>query len=87
VLGAIGASGGPMFAANESKVHLYRSLKNGSRVVIPVDLNKVRSGQEPDPVVMANDVISVPYSNVKIGPYVIYNVVSRLGYGVAIPTP
>lgn len=87
VMGAIGATGGPMFAANESKVRLYRSLKDGSRVVIPIDLYKIKSGQEADPAVLANDVISVPYSDVKIGPYVIYNVVSRLGYGVAIPTP
>jgi len=87
VMGAIGASGGPMFAANEANVHLYRSLKDGRRLVIPVNLYKVRAGQEKDPAVLANDVISVPYSNVKIGPYVVYNVVSRLGYGVAIPTP
>jgi len=87
VLGAIGAAGGPMYAANQHDVHLYRSLKDGSRMAVEIDLDKVRRGEQEDPAVLANDVIAVPYSSVKIGPYVLYNILARVGYGVAIPGP
>jgi protein involved in polysaccharide export with SLBB domain len=88
VLGAIGAAGGPMFAANTSDVHLVRTRRDGSKLLLKIDLDKIKSGQESDMPVRGNDVIDVPYSSVKVGPYVFYQMLSKMAIGgPAVPTP
>jgi polysaccharide export outer membrane protein len=88
VLGAIGAAGGPMFAANKSDVHLIRTRRDGSKLVMKIDLDRVQKGEEADLPVRGNDVIDVPYSTVKVGPYVFYQMLSKMAVGgPAIPTP
>lgn len=88
VLGAIGAAGGPMFAANGSDVHLIRTRRDGSKLVLKIDLDKIKNGQEADFPVRGNDVIDVPYSAVKVGPYVFYQILSKMSVGgPAMPTP
>jgi protein involved in polysaccharide export with SLBB domain len=88
VLGAIGAAGGPMFAANRSEVHLVRTRRDGSKLVLRIDLDKIKNGQESDLPVRGNDVIDVPYSSVKVGPYVFYQILSKMSVGgPAIPAP
>jgi polysaccharide biosynthesis/export protein len=82
-LGAVGSAGGAMYAADPSNATLMRSDGNGNKVAIPIDLDKIASGAAPDIPVRANDVIDVPYSYTKIGPYVVYNVLTRM----AIPLP
>ena len=81
VLGAIGAAGGPMFAANRSDVHLIRTRRDGSKLVLEIDLDKVRDGQQADFPVRGNDVIDVPYSAAKVGPYVFYQILSKMSVG------
>jgi protein involved in polysaccharide export with SLBB domain len=81
VLGAIGAAGGPMFAANTKDITLIRSNKDGSKETIPINLEGISKGQASDLAVKANDVIDVPYSDVRIGPYVFYSILSRMGIG------
>jgi protein involved in polysaccharide export with SLBB domain len=81
VLGAIGAAGGPMYAADTESITLIRSNKNGSKETIPVNLDRVSKGLDPDLAVKANDVIDVPYSGLRIGPYIFYSVLSRMGVG------
>lgn len=86
VLGAIGAAGGPMYAADTSRIALIRSTKEGSKTTIPVNLDKISRGEEQDIPVKANDVIDVPYSDWRIGPYIFYSVIARMGLGApAIP--
>jgi protein involved in polysaccharide export with SLBB domain len=88
VLGAIGAAGGPMFAANSSDVHLVRTRRDGSKLVLRIDLDKIKNGQEADLPVRGNDVIDVPYSTVKVGPYVFYQILSKMSVGgPSIPAP
>lgn len=88
VLGAIGAAGGPMYAADGSDVHLIRTRRDGSKLVLKIDLEKIKNGQESDLPVRGNDVIDVPYSNLKVGPYVFYQVLSKMAIGApALPTP
>lgn len=88
VLGAIGAAGGPMYAANTSDVHLIRTLRNGSKLVLTMNLGKLKNGTETDPAVRGNDVIDVPYSDLKIGPYVFYSILTRMAIGApAVPAP
>jgi protein involved in polysaccharide export with SLBB domain len=81
VLGAIGAAGGPMYAANTRSIALIRTAKNGSKVTIPIDMEKITSGEAPDIPVQANDVIDVPYSGLRIGPYIFYSIMTRMGIG------
>jgi polysaccharide biosynthesis/export protein len=78
VLGAVGSAGGTMYAADASNATLIRSDGNGNKTSIPVDLTKIAKGSEPDIPVHANDVIDVPYSMAKIGPYVVYNILSKM---------
>ena len=84
VLGAVGSAGGVMYAANATDAMLIRSDVNGNKVSIPVNLEKIARGQESDIPVHANDVIDVPYSTAKIGPYVVYNILSKMM--VPLPT-
>jgi polysaccharide export outer membrane protein len=83
VLGAVGSAGGAMYAADPSDATLMRSDGNGNKVAIPVNLEMIANGTDPDIPVRANDVIDVPYSDVKIAPYVVYNVLK----GMMIPLP
>ncbi len=83
VLGAVGSAGGAMYAANATDATLIRSDANGNKVSIPVNLDKIAKGQDPDIPVHANDVIDVPYSAAKIAPYVVYNILSKM----MIPLP
>lgn len=86
VMGAIGAAGGPMYAADASDITLIRTAKDGSKKTIAINLAKITNGEEPDIPVKANDVIDVPYSNVRIGPYIFYQILSRMGVmGPAVP--
>ncbi len=80
-LGAIGAAGGPMYAADTSDVHLIRTRRDGSKLVLRIDLEKIKNGQESDLPVLGNDVIDVPYSNLKVGPYVFYQILSKMAVG------
>lgn len=82
-LGAVGSAGGAMYAADPADATLMRSDGNGNKVAIPINLEKIAKGAEPDIPVRANDVIDVPYSDARIGPYVVYNVLTRM----AIPLP
>jgi protein involved in polysaccharide export with SLBB domain len=85
-MGAIGAAGGPMYAADTSDITLIRTAKDGSKKTIAINLGKITNGKEPDIPVKANDVIDVPYSNARIGPYIFYQILSRMGVmGPAVP--
>ncbi len=72
-----------MYAADPADATLMRSDGSGNKVEIPIDLQKIAKGEEPDIPVRANDVIDVPYSDARIGPYVVYNILSRM----AVPLP
>ncbi len=85
VLGAVGAAGGPMFAANLEDIRLIRTTKDGGKQVMSLDLKRIQRGEEPDPPVQANDVIDVPYSGVKVGPYIFYTILTRMGFGLPVP--
>ncbi|MGH8335657.1 MAG: SLBB domain-containing protein, partial [Gammaproteobacteria bacterium] len=83
VLGAIGAAGGPMYAADTHDVTLIRSNASGGKSTIVIDMDKVTHGEVQDIPVKANDVIDVPYSSLRIGPYVFYSIISKIGVGAA----
>ena len=78
VLGAVGSAGGTMYAADPTSANLIRSDPTGNKVAIPVNLSRIAKGEEPDIPVRANDVIDVPYSDARIGPYVVYSILSKM---------
>jgi protein involved in polysaccharide export with SLBB domain len=81
VLGAIGAAGGPMYAAKTDSIVLIRSGQHGGKIAIPINMDRITHGQAVDPPVQANDVIDVPYSGLRIGPYIFYSILTRMGIG------
>ncbi len=86
VLGAIGEAGGPMYAANIKAVTLIRNGRDGSKQAVALNLDSISSGGSMDIPVKANDVIDVPYSGWRIGPYIFYTVLTHVGVsGPAIP--
>jgi protein involved in polysaccharide export with SLBB domain len=87
VLGAIGAAGGPMYAANTKNIALIRTEKRGSKVTIPVDMERITTGDAVDLPVQANDVIDVPYSGLRIGPYIFYSIITKVGIAGPIIPP
>jgi hypothetical protein len=72
-----------MYAADTHEVTLIRSNASGGKSTIVIDTDKVTHGQEQDIPVKANDVIDVPYSSLRIGPYVFYSIISKIGVGAA----
>ena len=71
-LGAVAASGGPLFAADMNNVQIIRQGHNQQAQIIKVNLNKVQELQEPDVVLESNDVVQIPYSLVKLPGYAVY---------------
>lgn len=51
---------GPSAAKHDARI--IREAPDGSRVIIPVDLDKLEKGQAPDPSLAANDILFVPDS-------------------------
>src|SRR5262249_10903722 len=78
VFGAVGAAGRATFAANTNDVTLIRDDGKGTKTSILVNLDKMAKGEEPDIPGRGNDVVDVPYSDLKIGPYVFYNILTRI---------
>lgn len=83
-LGAIASAGGALFTSSAT---LLREQKNGIKLSIPLDLSKIKQGQEPDPEVEGGDVVVVERSAVGALPYSVYFIVSKMGIGVPIPIP
>lgn len=81
VLGAIGAAGGPMYAAKTTSIVLIRTGQHGGKVTIPINMDQITRGQAVDLPVQANDVIDVPYSGLRIGPYIFYSILTKMGIG------
>jgi hypothetical protein len=72
-----------MYAADTHNVTLIRSNPSGAKSTILLDMGKISHGEQQDIPVKANDVIDIPYSNLRIGPYVFYSIVSKIGVGAA----
>jgi polysaccharide export outer membrane protein len=83
VLGALGQAGGPMYAAKTANVTLIRSGKDGEKTTLNLNLDKITKGESPDVPVKGNDVIDVPYSDLRIGPYIFYSILTRVSVGAA----
>ncbi len=60
VLKAVTLAGGTTDRAAEKKVQVIRTRPDGSRMILPVDLRKVKQGKSEDPVLERDDLVLVP---------------------------
>ena len=78
LLGTVVAAGGPHFAADSSAVELIRAKKDGGKISIVADLDKIKRGEVQDIAVQEGDIIAMPSSPLKVGPYGIYSFMSNM---------
>lgn len=62
VLKAVTIAGGTTDRASERRVQVIRTLPDGTRQTIAVDLRKVKRGKAEDPVLQKDDLVLVPES-------------------------
>jgi len=72
VIGAVTAAGGTLFAADHSAVRVIRTGKGGEKIFFVADLDKIKSGGEPDIPLQEADIIEVSSSAPKLVPYGLY---------------
>jgi protein involved in polysaccharide export with SLBB domain len=82
-LGAVTAAGGQMFS---SSAEVLRAGPHGDKIQLPVDLSKVKDGQEPDIPVQSGDVVVVKPSAVGAVPYGAWLLFTKFGTGMYLPT-
>ncbi len=80
VLSAVSDAGGPLFAADATKIKVIRQRAGRETNTLVVNLNDIKAARAPDVLVQANDVIEVPYSAVRIPGYALYYAVHRPGF-------
>jgi polysaccharide biosynthesis/export protein len=88
VLGAVAAAGGPLFPADTSVVNVMRTGKDGGKILLLADLEKIKRGEQSDVSVQGGDVIDVVASAPKLVPYGVYRFftsIFQVGAGVSIP--
>jgi protein involved in polysaccharide export with SLBB domain len=84
VLGAITAAGGELYS---SSAEILRGGGEGGKKDIPVDISRVKSGEEPDPIVQSGDVVVVNRSVAGAIPYALYTLFSRFNTGLYPAVP
>jgi polysaccharide biosynthesis/export protein len=72
VIGAVAASGGTLFAADEHDVKIVRRQTGGQIAVMKVDIASIQAGKSADVPLRDGDIIDVEYSAVKIPGYALY---------------
>jgi polysaccharide export outer membrane protein len=65
LLQAIAMAGGLDKLADQNDIKLFRDRKDGTRETIPFDLEPIRKGEAPDPVLSTSDVIVVGKSGAR----------------------
>ena len=80
-LGSIAAAGGALFSSSAT---LLRERGNDRKLEVPLDLPKIKRGEEPDVPVQGGDVVVVERSVAGAVPYSLYFLAQRIGLGVPI---
>lgn len=83
-LGAIAAAGGARFSSHAT---LMREQGDGSKIDLPLDLSKIRNGEEADVPLVAGDIVVVESSVVGAVPYSLYFLISHFGTSMFLPIP
>ncbi len=72
VTGAVAAAGGALFAADTSTVTVIRSNRDGKKISLAADLDKIKTGEMSDIGLQGGDIVQVSSSTVKVVPWGIY---------------
>jgi protein involved in polysaccharide export with SLBB domain len=83
-LGAVSAAGGALFSMS---AQILRTSDHNQRQSIPINLRQVQKGYEPDIPVRSGDVVLVDRSVLGAIPYALYEVFTKFGTGLYLPTP
>jgi protein involved in polysaccharide export with SLBB domain len=83
-LGAVTAAGGEQFSSSAT---VLRNGDDGDKVQIPINLSRIKAGEERDVAVQSGDVVIVNRSAVGAVPYLVYSLFNKFGTGAFIPLP
>ena len=78
VIGSIAAAGGALYS---SDVTLLRTQGDGHKLAVPLDLTKLKDGEEADVLVQSGDVVIVERSAAGALPYSLYFLAQRISIG------
>jgi polysaccharide export outer membrane protein len=78
VSGAVAAAGGALFAADTSMVTVIRPNRNGNKLSLVADLEKIKTGEMPDISLQGGDIVDVSSSSAKLVPYGIYQFLKEI---------
>lgn len=81
VLGSVAAAGGALFTSSAT---LLREQPDGHKLEVPLDLDKMKHGEQPDLLVEGGDVVVVERSAVGAVPYTVYFLVQHVGIGLPL---
>jgi len=83
-LGAVTAAGGEQFSSSAT---VLRTGDDGDKVQIPINLSRIKAGEERDVAVQSGDVVIVNRSAAGAVPYLVYSLFNKFGTGAFIPLP
>ena len=72
VAGVVAASGGPLYPADITAVKVLRAIKGGTKSIVVVDLEKIKSGASADVVLQGGDIVEVLGHTSKVAAYGLY---------------
>jgi protein involved in polysaccharide export with SLBB domain len=81
-MGSIAAAGGALFSSTAT---LLREQSDGSKIQVPLNLSKIKSGAQSDVQVQGGDIVVVERSALGAVPYSGYFIMQHLGIGLPIP--
>ena len=87
VSGAVAAAGGALYAGDTSTVTVIRPDRDGKKISLVADLDKIKSGDTPDIALRGGDIVQVSSSSAKLVPYGIYQFfkeIIRVGVGANV---
>jgi polysaccharide export outer membrane protein len=87
VSGAVAAAGGALFAADTSTVTVSRADREGKKISLAANLEKIKKGEMSDIRLQGGDIVQVSSSSAKLVPYGIYTFfkeIIRFGVGANI---
>jgi polysaccharide export outer membrane protein len=87
VAGAVAAAGGALFAADTRTVKVIRSKRDGNKVYLVADLEKINNGETADIGLQGGDIVQVTSSSAKLVPYGVYmffKEIVRFGVGASL---
>ena len=87
VSGAVAAAGGALYAGDTSTVTVIRPDRDGKKISLVADLDKIKNGETSDIGLQGGDIVQVSSSTAKLvlyGIYQFFKEIMRIGIGANI---